>query len=137
MNPSFTPSKVYSPNPKTTRSFASPFISSPDGKWLMYSIKKTVILRSLDDLSCAKAFTKHSNMVTAVAFHPMNKLAASADEKGIIYIWYIDDCTDSKKIEDVFSGKINGLEFSPDGDKLLIYGQGSGISFIRWRRYVC
>ena len=127
MNPSFTPSKVYSPNPKTTRSFASPFISSPDGKWLMYSIKKTVILRSLDDLSCAKAFTKHSNMVTAVAFHPMNKLAASADEKGIIYIWYIDDCTDSKKIEDVFSGKINGLEFSPDGDKLLIYGQGSGI----------
>ena len=34
------PSKVYSPNPKTTRSFASPFTCSKDGKWLMYSIKK-------------------------------------------------------------------------------------------------
>ena len=29
-------SKVYSPNPKTTRSFASPFTSSKDGKWSMH-----------------------------------------------------------------------------------------------------
>lgn len=120
-------SKVYSPNPKTTRSFASPFTSSKDGKWLMYSIKKTVMLRSMENLSIAKAFTKHSYPVTAVAFHPQGKLAASGDEKGIIYIWYIDDCTDSKKIEDIFIGKINGLEFSPDGDKLLIYGQAGKI----------
>ena len=116
--------KILPPNPATERGFGSCFVVSPNGEWLGYVVRNTVILRSLSDLKVAKAFNKHRYQVTCVCFHPEGKLAASADTHGNIYIWYIDDCTDTKKIENAMTGKINGMEFTEDGTKLFFYGNG-------------
>ena len=92
--------KLHAPSPKTAQGYASCFVLSKDKKWLGYVVK------------------------TALAFHPEGKLAASADVKGNISFWYIDKLIEDKKIENAFSGKINGLDFTEDGTKLLMYGEG-------------
>jgi WD40 repeat protein len=78
----------------------------------------------MENLIEAKSYTKHICEVTALAFHPEGKLAASADVKGNISFWNIDKLFEEKKIENAFSGKINGLDFTEDGTKLLMYGEG-------------
>jgi WD40 repeat protein len=78
----------------------------------------------MENLTEAKSYTKHICEVTAVAFHPEGKLVASADVKGNISIWFLEKLIENKRIENAFSGKINGLDFTEDGTKLLIYGEG-------------
>ena len=78
----------------------------------------------MENLVESKSYTKHICEVTALTFHPEGKLVASADIKGNISIWFLDKLTESAKIENAFSGKINGLDFTEDGTKLLIYGDG-------------
>ena len=118
------PVKLHAPNPKTAQGYASCFVLSKDRKWLGYCVKNIVVLRNMENLTEAKSYTKHICEVTAVAFHPDGKLVASADVKGNISIWFLEKLIESSKIENAFSGKINGLDFSEDGTKLLIYGEG-------------
>ena len=116
--------KLHAPNPKTAQGYASCFVLSKDKKWLGYVVKNIVVLRNMENLLEAKSYTKHICEVTALAFHPEGKLAASADIKGNISFWNIDKLFEEKKIENAFSGKINGLDFTEDGTKLLMYGEG-------------
>ena len=116
--------KLHAPSPKTAQGYASCFVLSKDKKWLGYVVKNIVVIRSMENLLEAKSYTKHICEVTALAFHPEGKLAASADVKGNISFWYIDKLIEDKKIENAFSGKINGLDFTEDGTKLLMYGEG-------------
>jgi len=116
--------KLHAPNPKTAQGYASCFVLSKDKKWLGYCVKNIVVLRNMENLTEAKSYTKHICEVTAVAFHPDGKLVASADVKGNISIWFLEKLIENKRIENAFSGKINGLDFTEDGTKLLIYGEG-------------
>ena len=116
--------KLHAPNPKTAQGYASCFVLSKDKKWLGYCVKNIVVLRNMENLVESKSYTKHICEVTALTFHPEGKLVASADIKGNISIWFLDKLTESAKIENAFSGKINGLDFTEDGTKLLIYGDG-------------
>ena len=116
--------KLHAPNPKTAQGYASCFVLSKDRKWLGYCVKNIVVLRNMENLTEAKSYTKHICEVTAVCFHPDGQLVASADVKGNISIWYLEKLIESAKIENAFSGKINGLAFTDDGTKLLIYGEG-------------
>ena len=116
--------KLHAPNPKTAQGYASCFVISKDKKWLAYCVKNIVVIRNMENLTEAKSYTKHICEVTAVAFHPEGKLVASADIKGTISIWFLDKLIENSKIENAFSGKINGLDFTEDGTKLLMYGEG-------------
>ena len=116
--------KLHAPSPKTAQGYASCFVLSKDKKWLGYCVKNIVVIRNMENLTEAKSYTKHICEVTAVAFHPDGKLVASADVKGNISIWFLEKLTENSKIENAFSGKINGLDFSEDGTKLLMYGEG-------------
>ena len=116
--------KLHAPNPKTAQGYASCLVISKDKKWLGYCVKNNVVLRNMENLTEAKSYTKHICEVTAVCFHPEGKLVASADIKGNISIWFLEKLIESSKIENAFSGKINGLSFTDDGTKLLIFGEG-------------
>ena len=116
--------KLHAPNPKTAQGYASCFVISKDKKWLGYVVKNIVVIRKMENLLESKSYTKHICEVTALAFHPEGKLAASADIKGNISFWNIDKLFEEKKIENAFSGKINGLDFTEDGTKLLMFGEG-------------
>lgn len=129
-----TAEQIFAPNPPTERGYASNFVISQNGEWLGYCIRNTVILRSLKEITVAKVFTKHSHKTTSVCFHPEGKLAASSDEKGNAFIWYIDDCTDKHKLEHVLPGRVRGMAFTEDGTKLLFYGEGKKLlaSCVNW-----
>ena len=116
--------KLHAPSPKTAQGYASCFVLSKDKKWLGYVVKNIVIIRKMENLLESKSYTKHICEVTALAFHPDGKLAASADVKGNISLWNIDKLFEEKKIENAFTGKINGLDFTEDGTKLLMFGEG-------------
>ena len=116
--------KLHAPSPKTAQGYASCFVISKDKKWLGYIVKNIVVIRKMENLLESKSYTKHICEVTALAFHPEGKLAASADIKGNISFWNIDKLFEEKKIENAFSGKINGLDFTEDGTKLLMFGEG-------------
>ena len=116
--------KLHAPNPKTAQGYASCFVLSKDRKWLGYCVKNIVVLRNMENLTESKSYTKHICEVTAVAFHPDGKLVASADVKGNISIWYLEKLIENVKIENAFAGKINGLDFTEDGTKLLMFGEG-------------
>ena len=116
--------KLHAPNPKTAQGYASCFVLSKDKKWLAYCVKNIVVLRNMENLSEAKSYTKHICEVTAVTFHPDGKSVASADVKGNISVWSIDKLIETNKIENAFSGKVNGLDFTDDGTKLFMYGEG-------------
>lgn len=118
---------ILPPNPMTARSYSSCLSVSRDGQWLGYCVRNTVVLRSLVDLRTSKVFKGHKCQATAVCFHPEGKLAASADIQGNIMIWYIDDCAETKTWPNALGAKINGLEFTEDGQKLLFYGEGKKI----------
>ena len=116
--------KLHAPSPKTAQGYASCFVLSKDKKWLGYVVKNLVVLRNMENLIEAKSYTKHICEVTALTFHPDGKTAASADIKGNISIWNINKLFEEKKIENAFTGKINGLDFTEDGTKLLMFGEG-------------
>ena len=116
--------KLHAPSPKTAQGYASCFVISKDKKWLGYVVKNIVVIRKMENLLESKSYTKHICEVTALAFHPEGKLAASADIKGNISFWNINKLFEEKKIENAFSGKINGLDFTEDGTKLLMFGEG-------------
>ena len=116
--------KLHAPSPKTAQGYASCFVLSKDKKWLGYVVKNIVVLRNMENLIEAKSYTKHICEVTALTFHPDGKTAASADVKGNISIWNINKLFEEKKIENAFTGKINGLDFTEDGTKLLMFGEG-------------
>ena len=116
--------KLHAPNPKTAQGYASCFVVSKDRKWLGYCVKNIVVIRKMENLTESKSYIKHICEVTAMTFHPEGKLAASADVKGDISIWSLEKLTETAKIENAFSGKINGLDFTEDGTKLLMFGDG-------------
>lgn len=119
--------KQYASCPKTQQGYASIFQLSKDGKWLAYVTKNTLILRDMDDLSNSKIFTKHSAEICGFAFSPDGETAASVDIKAICYVWKLNTLNEVKKIENVFGGKINGLDFSEDGTKIIVYGQTKSV----------
>ena len=51
----------------------------------------------MENLIEVKTYTKHIYEVTALAFHPGEKIAASADIKGNISIWNINKLFEEKK----------------------------------------
>ena len=115
--------KLHAPSPKTAQGYASCFVLSKNKKWLGYVVKNIVVIRNMENLIESKSYTKHICEVTALAFHPEGRIAASADVKGNISFWSIEKLIEEKKIENAFSGKINGLDFTEDGTKLLMYGE--------------
>lgn len=114
----------FPPNPRTKESYTSCFIRSRDNKWLGYCARKIIVLRNMEDVNESKVFDGHIKPPVALTFHPDGKMIASADESNTIIFWNLENLKIDFKMENAFSGKINGLEFIMEGNKLLVYGEG-------------
>ena len=121
--------KVLPCSPTTERGLTSVFTMTPDKKYLGYPLKNTVVLRSVEDMSSCKIMKKHQKVVSALAFHPNNEIAASGDVEGNLILWEISGFKEVNRYgsDKTLKGRIYGLQFSPDGKELLIYGEGSKV----------
>lgn len=114
----------YAPNPVAERAYATFLAISKDKKWLGYCTGNVVILRNLENLTISKIFIEHRAKTSAIAFSPTGVFAASGDVEGNIKIWFLDDFSIKKEFNNVFGGKINGIEWNDESNKLLFYGEG-------------
>lgn len=114
----------YAPNPYTERAYSSNMSVSKDGKWLGYSVGNVIVLRSLDDFKTCKIYTAHKVKTSAVGFSPNGYFAASGDCEGNIKIWFLDDMSLKKEFPNALGGKITGIEWNDESNKLFFYGQG-------------
>ena len=120
---------TFASNPLTQRGYASCFTISPNLKFIGYTVRNAIILRSTSDLvSDNIMFTHHSYQTTCISFHPDNVHAISSDIKGNIILWEISTLKPTKIFNEKFEGGIiKGLCISEDYSKLLIYGESKSV----------
>ncbi len=114
----------FASNPYTERAFSSTTAISKDNKWLAYCIANTIVIRSLENLNICKIYTGHKVKTSAVSFAAHNKLIASGDIHGNIRIFFLDDLSLKKELQSCLGGKINGIEWNDEHNKLFLYGDG-------------
>jgi WD40 repeat protein len=59
-----------------------------------------------------------------VSFSPSNVFVVSGDVQGNIKIWFLDDMKVKKEYNACIGGKVNGIAWTEDNTKLLVYGDG-------------
>jgi WD40 repeat protein len=114
----------YAPNPYTERAYSTNISVSKDGKWMGYCVSNVVVIRSLEDFKTCKIFTGHKVKTTSVSFSFSNVFACSGDIEGNLKIWFLDDLSLKKEFTRVLSGKILGIEWNDDSNKLFVFGEG-------------
>jgi WD40 repeat protein len=114
-----------------TRPLAAAY--SPDGRYLLVGdTVNNLTLRAADSGRVVRTLEGHKSTVSAVAWSPDGRLAASADMNGVVLVWNLgDDSFRSRELPRVARPNtlVKGLAFSPDG-KLLATGTGdTGVIF--------
>jgi hypothetical protein len=69
----------------------------------------------------------HNCKTTACSFTPNNVFIATGDEQGNLKIVFVDDLKIKKEFNHCLGGKINGISWNEENDKLLVYGEGKSV----------
>lgn len=118
---------LYSGVPNTKRGEPSHISVDPTGETdnVVFACGRVVVIRSLSDPLSANVFTMHTSSVTAARFSPDAQLVASADDTGVIRLWF-PDSLNQKSTFDIFPGPVRDIAFSPDGKFLMACGECRG-----------
>lgn len=97
-------------------------------KYLAYGSGRNVILRYLESIeepfAKTRYISKHQSLVTCVSVSPDGNQIASGDETGTVLVSWENNFIERIKFEGIIPGKINGIVWSDDCKRLLIYGSG-------------
>eukprot|EP00271_Cylindrocystis_brebissonii_P000679 TRINITY_DN1085_c0_g1_i3.p1 TRINITY_DN1085_c0_g1~~TRINITY_DN1085_c0_g1_i3.p1 ORF type:complete len:669 (+),score=90.06 TRINITY_DN1085_c0_g1_i3:60-2066(+) len=100
---------------------------------LVYCNGKSVILRSLDDPTQVVVYSEHAHNTTVARISPNGEWVASGDVSGSVRIWARRaESNHVLKFElRAIAGSIDDIEWSPDGQRILVSGDGKGSQFVR------
>jgi WD40 repeat protein len=115
---------IYCPSSFTERAFSSNISISSNGHWMAHCLGNVIALRSLVDFKTTKIYQGHKVKTSSAGFSPNGAFVASGDIEGNIKIWFIDDLSLKKEFNKALGGKINGIEWNGESDKLFFYGEG-------------
>lgn len=76
-------------------------------------------------------YGEHAYQATVARFSPNGEWIASADVSGTVRIWGTHNDFVLKKEFRVLSGRIDDLQWSADGMRIVATGDGKGKSFVR------
>ncbi|KAG6627591.1 actin-interacting protein 1-2 [Carya illinoinensis] len=104
---------------------------SPKSNTILYTNGRSVIILNLDNPLDVSVYAEHAYPATVARFSPNGEWIASADVSGAVRIWGTRNEFVLKKEFKVLSGRIDDLQWSPDGMRIVACGEGKGKSFVR------
>lgn len=124
-------SETYACVPSTERGRGILISGDPKSNSILYCNGRSVIIRYLDRPLEASIYGEHAYNATVARFSPNGEWIASADVSGTVRIWGVHNDHVLKNEFRVLSGRIDDLQWSPDGLRLVASGDGKGKSFVR------
>ncbi|QCD85425.1 transcriptional coactivator HFI1/ADA1 [Vigna unguiculata] len=98
---------------------------------IVYTNARSVVIMSLENPLQVSVYGEHAYPATVARFSPNGEWVASADASGTVRIWGTRNDFVLKKEFRVLSGRIDDLQWSPDGLRIVACGEGKGKSFVR------
>ncbi|XP_068657422.1 actin-interacting protein 1-2-like [Aristolochia californica] len=123
--------EIYACVPSTERGRGILISGDPKSNAILYCNGRSVIIRYLDRPLEASIYGEHAYQVTVARFSPNGEWIASADTSGTVRIWGRYNDFVLKNEFKVLSGRIDDLQWSPDGMRIVASGDGKGKSLVR------
>ncbi|RWV94446.1 hypothetical protein BHE74_00037503 [Ensete ventricosum] len=123
--------ETYACVPATERGRGILISGDPRSDTIAYCNGRSVIFRQLGAPLEASIYGEHAYQATVARFSPNGEWVATADVSGVIRIWGRYGDRALKNEFRVLSGRIDDLQWSPDGLRIVACGDGKGKSFVR------
>lgn len=123
--------ETYACVPSTERGRGILISGDPKSNSILYCNGRSVVIRYLDKPLEVSVYGEHAYQATVARFSPNGEWIASADVSGTVRIWGTHNDHVLKKEFRVLSGRIDDLQWSPDGQRIVACGEGKGKSFVR------
>ncbi|KAJ2782188.1 WD40 repeat-like protein [Coemansia interrupta] len=117
----------YAPAPVTERGHSVRLTADPSGTQFVYASGKTIIMRSLTDLTQATEYTGHTHPTTMARFSPSGYYIASGDTQGNVRIW--DAVGSEQRLKSEFrpiSERVNDIAWDSESQRIMVVGAGNG-----------
>ncbi|XP_057951829.1 actin-interacting protein 1-2 [Malania oleifera] len=124
-------SETYACVPSAERGRGILISGDPKSNSILYCNGRSVIIRYLDRPLEVSVYGEHAYQATVARFSPNGEWIASADVSGTVRIWGTHNDHVLKKEFRVLSGRIDDLQWSPDGMRIVASGDGKGKSLVR------
>lgn len=126
-----TLAETYACAPSTERGRGILISGDPKSNSILYCNGRSVLIRNLDRPLDVSVYGEHGYPVTVARYSPNGEWIASADVSGVVRIWGTHNEYVLKNEFKVLSGRIDDLQWSPDGLRIVACGDGKGKSFVR------
>ncbi|OWM62627.1 actin-interacting protein 1-2 [Punica granatum] len=124
-------SETYACMPSTERGRGILISGHPKSNKILYTNGRSVIMLNLENPLDVAVYGEHAYPATVARYSPNGEWVASADVSGTVRIWGAYNEYVLKKEFKVLSGRIDDLQWSPDGLRIVASGDGKGKSFVR------
>lgn len=123
--------ETYACVPSTERGRGILISGHPKSNSILYTNGRSVIILDLSNPLQVSIYGEHAYPATVARFSPNGEWIASADVSGTVRIWGAHNDHVLKKEFRVLSGRIDDLQWSPDGLRIVACGDGKGKSLVR------
>ncbi|XVF09501.1 hypothetical protein REPUB_Repub07fG0098700 [Reevesia pubescens] len=123
--------ETYACVPSTERGRGILISGDPKSNKVLYTNGRSVIILDLNNPLNVAIYGEHAYPATVARFSPNGEWIASADVSGTVRIWGTHNDHVLKKEFKVLSGRIDDLQWSPDGMRIVASGDGKGKSLVR------
>jgi WD40 repeat protein len=128
--------ETYACVPTTERGRGILIAGHPKSNTVLYTNGRSVIMINLDNPLDVSVYAEHAYPATVARYSPNGEWIASADVSGAVRIWGTRNEFVLKKEFKVLTGRIDDLQWSPDGQRIVACGDGKGKSLVRAFMYV-
>ncbi|KAL3575006.1 hypothetical protein D5086_023107 [Populus alba] len=123
--------ETYACVPSTERGRGILISGHPKTNKILYTNNRSILILNLDNPLDVSVYGEHGYQATVARYSPNGEWIASADVSGTVRIWGAYNDHVLKKEFKVLTGRIDDLQWSPDGLRIVASGDGKGKSLVR------
>ncbi|GAA0181979.1 non-motor actin binding protein [Lithospermum erythrorhizon] len=123
--------ETYAPVPSTERGRGILISGDAKSNSILYTNGRSVVIRYLHEPLRAAVYGEHAYPATVARYSPNGEWIASADVSGMVRIWGVHNGFVLKNEFRVLTGRIDDLQWSADGMRIVASGDGKGKTIVR------